>query len=156
MRISKFASALVAGAIATSAIFATPVSAASDGDVLARIVLGAAAVGLVAHKIHKNKKHRKEVSRNNRYDNRNYRSGHRNYRPKSCLRKKYTGYGWKTFYSQRCLTKHRTQRNDYYDNYRHNRHRDSRRKYDDRRYNEHEDRRKLNDGYFRKWNDTHS
>ena len=156
MRISKLTSALVAGAIATSAIFAAPVSAASDGDRLARIVLGAAAVGLVAHKIHKNKKRRKEVSRNYRYDNRGHRSGHRNYRPKTCLRKKYTGYGWKSFYSQRCLAKHRAYRNDGYDNHRHDRHYNSRRQYDDRRHHDRDDRRKLNDGYFRKWNDTHS
>jgi hypothetical protein len=141
MRISNFTGVIVASAIATSAIFATPVAAASDGDRLARIVLGAAVVGLVAHKIHKNKKHRKEVSRDYRYDDRDYR-------PKRCLRKKYTRHGWKTFYSQRCLAKHRAHRNDYYDNHRHDRYRDSRRQYDDRR--------KLNDNYFRKWNDSHS
>jgi hypothetical protein len=148
MRISNFTGVIVASAIATSAIFATPVAAASDGDRLARIVLGAAVVGLVAHKIHKNKKHRKEVSRDYRYDDRDYRPQHRDYRPKRCLRKKYTRHGWKTFYSQRCLAKHRAHRNDYYDNRRQDRYRDSRRQYDDRR--------KLNDNYFRKWNDSHS
>ncbi len=156
MHISNFTGALVAGAIAISATFASPVVAASDSDRFARILLGVAAVGLVAHKVRKNKKHREEVSRNYRYDNRDYRPGHRNYRPKSCLRKKYTGHGWKTFYSQRCLAKHRAHRNDYYDNHRHDRHRNSKRQYDDRRYHDRKDRRKLNDHYFRKWNDTHS
>ncbi len=156
MIISNFTGALVAGAIALTAAFTSPVAAASDGERLARILLGAAAVGLVAHKVRKNKKRREEVSKNYRYDSREYRSGHGNHRPKTCLRKKYTGHGWKTFYSQRCLAKHRAHRYDSYDNHRHDRHRNTRRQHDDRRYHDRKDKRKLNDSYFRKWNDTHS
>jgi hypothetical protein len=161
MYISNFTGALVAGAIAISAGFASPVAAANDSERLARIVLGAAAVGLVAHKIRKNKKRRAEVSRQNTYRYRDDHSGYHNNRPRTCLRKKYTGHGWKTYYSRKCLAQHRGHRRDHYDNHRHNDYVNSRRHKDSRyghKYNsgKSHNKRDINNDYFRKWNDTHN
>jgi hypothetical protein len=159
MHITNFTGALIAGAIAITTVFASPVAAASDGDRLARIVLGAAAIGLVAHKIHKNKKRRAEVSRRNTYGYDDNRGAYHNNRPRTCLRKKYTGQGWKTYYSRKCLAQYRGQRRGHYDASRHNGYANSKHHNDARRnYSNHNfyGKRNINNNTFSKWNDTHN
>lgn len=176
MLISNFTGALIAGAIAITTVFAAPVAAANNGNRLARIVLGAAAVSLVAHKVRKEKTYRREVSRRNTREYRNNRTRHHDNRPKTCLRKKYTDHGWKTYYSRRCLSKHRKHRHEHYDARRDNGHANSRRHSHADHGNKHTNSRRheatkrttnqnrenvrntrnINNDYFRKWNDTHN
>lgn len=117
MKMSKFTCAVIAGSIALTSAFTTAVQAGGRGDKLATILLGAAAVGLVAHTIHKNKKSRAKVTQYDHYDA--YRPNkprvrYNDHRPRTCLRKKYTNHGWKTFYSRKCLEQHRVRRNSGY------------------------------------------
>ena len=123
MKTTNFIGALLAGSIAITSTFAAPAAAASDGDRLARILLGAAAIGSVVHTVKKNKKRRDAVARRDHYRPNQYqpRVRHNNHRPKTCLRKKYTYNGWQTFYSQRCLAEHR-RRNNVRNNHGHNTH----------------------------------
>jgi hypothetical protein len=139
MKTSNFIGAVLAGSIALTSTFAAPVAASSKTDNLAKILLGAAAIGLVVHTVKKNKKRRAAVARQNQYRPQQYqqRGYHNNHRPKTCLRKKYTYNGWKTFYSKKCLAQHRRQHNDEYvdvrDNYEyHNRRRDRHGNYNNR------------------------
>ena len=143
MRVSKFTGAIVAGAIAITSAFATPASAASDGDRLATILLGAAAVGLAVHTIKKKKKEKSHatVARHNAYRPRDSRAVYNQHRPKNCLRKKYTNHGWETYYSRKCLKNHRNRHNHGYSEANHHNHN----RYDDNhgrrnnhgRYNNH-------------------
>ena len=141
MRVSKFTSAIVAGAIAITSAFATPASAASDGNRLATILLGAAAVGLAVHTIKKNKKSHATVARHNAYRPREQRAVYNQHRAKNCLRKKYTNHGWKTFYSRKCLEKQRNRHNHGYSEvsrHNHNRYDDNQGRRNNRnRYNSH-------------------
>ena len=117
MKMSKFTGVVIAGSIAPTSAFTTPVQAGSRGDKLATIILGAAAVGLVAHSIHKNKKSRANVTQYDQYGAyrpNKPRAHHNSHRPRKCLRKKYTNHGWKTFYSRRYLEQHRTHRHGGY------------------------------------------
>jgi len=114
MRISKFTGAIVAGAIAITSVFTVPAAAASDSNRLATILLGAAAVGLVVHTVKKNKKSHATVVSHNAYKSHKPRVAYNRHRPKSCLRKKYTNHGWKTFYSRKCLEQHRKHNNHGY------------------------------------------
>lgn len=104
MKTSNLIAIAVSGAIALTAA-ATPASAASDGDRLAQILFGAAAIGAIAHVVHKDKKKRRqrEAARNNHYKP---QPVYQNHKPRTCLRKKYTNHGWKTFYSRKCLKQH--------------------------------------------------
>jgi hypothetical protein len=130
MKITNFIGAVLAGSIAITSIFAAPVAASSRNGDLAKVLLGAAAIGLVAYSVKKNKKRRNNVAKQDYYRPQPYRqrARHYNYKPKTCLRKRYTNHGWKTFYSQRCLANHRNNRNggyaqrhDRYDGYNNNR-----------------------------------
>ncbi len=115
MKTTKFIGAVLAGSIAITSAFAAPVAASSRTDNLAKILLGAAAVGLVVHSANKNKRARRaNVARQDHYAPRQPRVRYRENRPKTCLRKRYTNHGWKTFYSQRCLAKHRHNHNGGY------------------------------------------
>lgn len=115
MKTTKFIGAILAGSIAITSAFAAPVAASSRTDNLAKILLGAAAIGLVVHNVKKNKRARRtNVTRQDHYRPHQPRVRHHNYKPKTCLRKKYTNHGWKTFYSQRCLAKHRHNQSDGY------------------------------------------
>lgn len=125
MRLSKFTIAVIASAIAMTTFATAPVAAASDGDRLATILLGAAAIGVIAHSVKKRKRARQEAAQ---YDNHYYRQPRavqNRHRPKTCLRKKYTHDGWKTFYSRKCLKRHRSQSHNH-NAHRHNGHHNSR------------------------------
>lgn len=124
MKTTKFIGAVLAGSIAITSAFTAPVAASGRNGDLAKILLGAAAIGLVVHTVKKNKKRRNSVARQDHYRPHQQRARHHNYKPKTCLRKKYTNHGWKTFYSQKCLANHRNNRNrgyaqnhDRYDQY---------------------------------------
>ncbi len=125
MKLSKFTTAVIAGAIAITTFTTAPVAAASDGDRLAQILLGAAAIGVIVHSANKRKRARQEVTH---YDKYQPRVVHNRHRPKTCLRKKYTHGGWKTFYSRKCLEQHRSRsrnhnnHNVYNNNSNHNTH----------------------------------
>ncbi len=142
MRVSKFTGAIVAGAIAITSAFATPAAAASDGNRLATILLGAAAVGLVVHTVKKNKKSRATVVSHNAYRSRGSHTIYNQHRPKNCLRKKYTNHGWKTYYSRKCLEQQRNRHNNGYseaNHHNHNRYDDGNhgRRNNHNRYNNH-------------------
>ena len=93
MKTSNFIAITVSGAIALSAV-ATPVSGASDGDRLAQLLFGAAAIGAIAHVVHKDKKKRRhqEAARRQHYEP---KPVYQNHKPRTCLRKKWTNHGWK-------------------------------------------------------------
>jgi hypothetical protein len=135
MKSAKFISALVAGSIALTAGFTTSASAANNNDKLAKIVLGVAAVAIAANVIRNKKKSRAPVTQYDTY--RTPQPVYNDYRPKTCLRKKYTPNGWQTYYSRRCLAQYRERTNDHYTNarrYGHKRHDKHDRQYDHDRY----------------------
>ena len=147
MRTSKFVSAIVAGSIAISAGFAAPAFAGADRNQLARILLGAVAVGAIAHQVNKNKKSREAVVHHNQYKPHQPRVVYDRHRPRTCLRKKYTQHGWKTFYSQKCLKQHRNRHGDrdWNHNHKHHdkharRHRHDNHRHDHRHYDDHDGR----------------
>ncbi|MBL4750102.1 MAG: hypothetical protein JKX71_05875 [Amylibacter sp.] len=125
MKTTNFIGAVLAGSIAITSIFAAPVAASGKTDNLAKILLGAAAVGLVVYSVKKNKRARRaNVARQDYYRPQQPRVDHQYYKPKICLRKRYTYNGWETFYSQRCLDRNRhnhnggyARTNDRYDQY---------------------------------------
>jgi len=126
MKSAPFISAIAAAAIALTASIATPAAAGDRGDTLAKILIGAAVVGIAASVIHnKNKRRRQAVTQ---YDTYRPNPAYRPYqprvvyqqRPKTCLRQRYTNYGWKTYYSRKCLDRYYSQRNSQY-NQRNNR-----------------------------------
>ncbi len=147
MKISNFIGAVLVSSIAITSTFAAPAAAASDGDRLARILLGAAAVGLVVHTVKKNKNRHATVARQDHYRSRQQRARYNNHRPKTCLRKKYTYNGWQTFYSQRCLAQQRRNNNG--------RHSDARHDYDNYGH-AHDRRKKYNNRYNRNTHNTNA
>jgi len=120
MKSAPFISAIAAASIALTASIATPAAAGDRGDTLAKILIGAAVVGVAASVIHNKNKHRNQAV--TQYDNYRPNAAYRpyrprvvyNHRPKACLRQKYTRYGWKTYYSRRCLDRYYSQRNNRY------------------------------------------
>ncbi len=104
MKTSNLIAITVSGAIALSAV-ATPASASNDGDRLAQFLFGAAAIGAIAHVIHKDKKKRRhqEAARRHHYESKPVYQKHK---PRECLRQKWTNHGWKKYYSHKCLKQH--------------------------------------------------
>lgn len=149
MRMPKFVSAVVAGSIALTAGFSAPAAAGADSEQLARILLGAVAVGAIAHQVNKNSRSRETVVHHNDYQSYRPRVEHHNHRPKTCLRRKYTGHGWKTFYSSRCLEQHRHRRNGHNANARFDNH-DHKHSHKNRKHQRHgsHDRHHDRDGFF--------
>ncbi|KAB7614453.1 hypothetical protein F9L33_07365 [Amylibacter sp. SFDW26] len=120
MKTSRLIALTVSGAIALTAV-ATPASAASDGDRLAQFLFGAAAIGAIAHVVHKDKKKRRqqEAARRQHYEP---KPVYQNHKPRHCLRQKWTNHGWKKYYSRKCLKQHgygQQARHDYNDYHSH-------------------------------------
>jgi hypothetical protein len=150
MILSKFTTAIIAGAIAITTFTTAPVAAASDSDRLAQILLGAAAIGVIVHTAKKRKRARQEVTHYDNYQHRQPRVVHNRHRPKTCLRKKYTHDGWKTFYSRKCLERHRSQSHNH-NTHKHNGHQNSRH-YKKHHKNTHRNQATYNNSY--KWRES--
>ena len=110
MKKSTYISAIIAGALALTSSLSAPASAGADSEQLTRYLLGAAAIAAIAHA---SKKHRQEAPAAS-YDAYNSHVSYKSSKPRSCLRKKYTNHGWKTFYSKHCLNKHRSRHRSHY------------------------------------------
>jgi|GEM_PF-6020123 len=91
MKTSKLIALTVSGAIALTAA-ATPASAASDRDRVAQLLFGAAAIGVIAHVIHKDKKKRRHqaVTHNHHYK---VKPAHRHHKYRKHVRKHRSGHG---------------------------------------------------------------
>lgn len=125
MKISKFTAAIIASSIALTSLAAIPASAARDGEKLTRLLLGAIAVGAIVDTVKKNKRKRNHAAKYDNYNSHQPARVRNSHRPKTCLRKKYTNQGWKTFYSQKCLNRHRAERRDHHPRARHHKHHNS-------------------------------
>lgn len=105
----KFINIVTVGAIALATATAAPARADSDGEKIIKLLIGVAAVAAIANSAKKN---------DDRHTNQRIkhtppkRVKHHTRPPKTCLRKRYTGHGWKTFYSRKCLNKHHYRHND--------------------------------------------
>ena len=109
MNTSKFIGAVLAGSLAITSTFSAPAAASSETDKIAKILLGAAAVGFVVHNIKKNR-NRAPVAQYDAYPQQPQHVSRRRAQPHVCLRQRYTKHGWETYYSQRCLKRQKYHR----------------------------------------------
>ncbi len=96
---TKLIALVTAGAIATAGIGAAPAQAGPNDD-LARFLIGAAIIGMIAN----------SANNPNTYVRRNpiiqpVTHVHR-HKPRTCLRQKWTSRGWVKFYARRCMLNH--------------------------------------------------
>jgi len=100
---TKFIAYVTAGAIAVTGMTAPSVQAGPNDD-LFNFIAGATLLAIIASGVQNSAKPQATQSTQHRHK-RHHRVAHRK-PPKKCLRQRYTDYGWKKFYSHRCLQKH--------------------------------------------------
>ncbi|MFT5000495.1 MAG: hypothetical protein ACI861_001500 [Paracoccaceae bacterium] len=101
---NKLIAITTAGAIALSGLTAAPAQAGSS-DELARLLFGAAIIGIIVNEannnahvtVTKNKPHRNKKKRHH---------AHKKQKPRQCLRQRWTNHGWKKYFAKRCMAKH--------------------------------------------------
>ena len=101
----KFINIVTVGAIALATATAAPARADSDGEKIVKLLLGVAAIAAIANATNKDRHHVAHTPP------KRAKVIHRVQPPKTCLRKRYTRNGWKTFYSRKCLNKHQYRHN---------------------------------------------
>lgn len=106
---TKLVAMITAGAIAVTSLGAVPVQA-DPADDLARLLFGAAVIGIIVHEANKNKQPA-VVTRNNHKkhkkihrQNKRKHAGHSHKKPRQCLRNRQRPNGtWRTVYGRKCM-----------------------------------------------------